>query len=202
MTFTALGRLDGDYAYLDEGTAVEFCAPGEMPGWYDADGALNYDPTPKGEDKIPFGKGVIVLSDCGAKITSAGEVIAGKAGEFTFDILSQSEGGNSYLGNCSPVNRQLKDFSVTSPAGGLTSAISVHLMTFTPLGRLDGDYAYLDEGTAVEFCAPDEMPGWYDADGALNYDPTPKGEDPINAGQMFIILSDCGAKITVPSALD
>ena len=96
----------------------------------------------------------------------------------------------------------MSTFKVISPVGGLTSALSVHLTTFSALGQLEGDYAYLDEGTAEAQCAPGNQPGWYDADGAFNYDPTYKGDEWIDSGAMFIILSDCGAKITVPSALD
>ena len=92
----------------------------------------------------------------------------------------------------------LADFKITPPEGGLTGDQSVWLMTFDTLGQINGDYCYLDEANA-ELMGVD--PGWYTKSSVIEWSPESAGGVNIVAGEMFQILSDCGATITVPSPL-
>jgi hypothetical protein len=192
MTFNELGQVSGDYAYVDE---FDLQGYGCEPGWYEKNSLDEYDPVPAENVIIKFGEGVQILSDCGAKITFAGEVIKESK---TFDILSEGEGGCTTTGNCSPVNLKLKDLAITSPEGGLWGSASTWLMTFNELGQVKGDYAYVDE---LDLQGYGCEPGWYEKNSLDEYDPIPAGNVDILAGEMVQILSDCGAKITIPSAL-
>ena len=100
--------------------------------------------------------------------------------------------------DCSPVDLTLQDFAVTAPAGGLWSDTSVNVITFNDEGQISGDYIYLDEGTSATYGVE---PGWYTNESVVNRAPESAGDIDIDAGEMFQIVSDCGATITVPSAL-
>ena len=92
----------------------------------------------------------------------------------------------------------LSSWKVTPPEGGLWSAYSVLLTTFNSAGQNEGIYVYLDDVTCSEFGCD---PGWYTSESIDNYDPVSAGNVVVKAGEMFQINSDCGATITIPSAL-
>ena len=192
ITFNEEGQISGDYIYLDEGTASTYSVE---PGWYTNESVVNWDPQSANDVLIPFGSGVQVVSDCGAEVTFFGEV---SKDEISIKINGSGEGGYTWTGNCSPVNLTLKDFAVTPPEGGLWSDTSVNVITFNEEGQILGDYIYLDEGTASTYSVD---PGWYTNESVVNWAPESAGDVSIEAGEMFQIVSDCGATITVPSAL-
>ena len=92
----------------------------------------------------------------------------------------------------------LADFKITPPEGGLTGGGSVWLVTFDDAGQVKGDYCYLDDFNASMMSVE---PGWYTKESVDYWSPEAAGSTPVSAGEMFQILSDCGATITVPSAL-
>ena len=92
----------------------------------------------------------------------------------------------------------LASWKVTPPAGGLWGESSVRVNTFDTAGQIDGDYCYLDDVQSGMFGVD---PGWYTAESVANWAPESAGSVSIAAGEMFQIGSDCGAVITVPSAL-
>ena len=92
----------------------------------------------------------------------------------------------------------LSDFKITPPEGGLTGAGSVWLMTFDTAGQVNGDYCSLDDMNASMMGVD---AGWYTKESVDNWAPETAGTTPVAAGEMVQILSDCGATITVPSAL-
>ena len=192
MTFDTVGQVDGDFCYLDEMNAGMM---GAEPGWYTKESVDNWTPESAGGVVIPFGHGVQILSDCGAIVTFAGEVVGSK----DFAINDSAAGGCTTTGNASPLDLTMKDFAITPPEGGLTGATSVWLMTFDSVGQVNGDYCYLDEMNAGMMGAE---PGWYTKESVDNWTPESAGNVEIKAGEMFQILSDCGATITVPSAID
>ena len=196
-TFTSEGQRENEYLYIDQAQVDAGTGGVETPGWYTKDSVDNWTPVSADEEKLPFGTGFIVSSDCGAKITCAGEV----AGELTWDIASAAEGGYTYTGNTSPVKVKLEDIGITPPEGGLTADISVFVTTFTSEGQRENEYLYIDEAQVAAGTGGVEEPGWYTKDSVDNWTPVPAGQDEIEAGRMFIISSDCGAKITIPSAL-
>lgn len=192
MTFDAAGQVDGDYCYLDEMNASMM---GVEAGWYTKESVDNWTPEAAGTATIPFGTGVQIISDCGATVTFAGEVIGE---DKSFDINDSEAGGFTTCGNCSPTALTLADFAITPPEGGLTGASSVWLMTFDTAGQVNGDYCYLDEMNASMMGVE---AGWYSKESVDNWTPETAGAVPVAAGEMLQILSDCGAKLTVPSAL-
>ena len=92
----------------------------------------------------------------------------------------------------------LGSWQVTPPAGGLPSEASVRVNTFGTDGQISGDYVYLDDYQVTLFGVE---PGWYTFDSVSVWAPESAGDVTIEAGEMFQIGSDCGATITVPSAL-
>ena len=192
MTFDEAGQVDGNYDYLDEMNASMM---GVETGWYTQESVQGWAPVSAADVVIPFGAGVQIISDCGATETFAGEVVAEAK---SFDINDTSVGGVTTCGNCSPVDLSLADFAITPPEGGLTGAESVWLMTFDEAGQVSGNYDYLDEMNASMMGVE---PGWYTQESVQGWAPESAGEIKIAAGEMFQIISDCGAAITVPSAL-
>ena len=192
MTFDTAGQVNGDYCYLDETSAGMM---GVDPGWYTKTSVEGWAPESADAVVVPFGSGVQILSDCGATVTFAGEVVAE---DKSFAINDTSAGGCTTTGNCSPVDLTLGDFAITPPDGGLSSELSVWLMTFDTAGQVNGDYCYLDE-TSAGMMGVD--PGWYSKTSVEGWAPESAGDVDVGAGEMFQILSDCGASITVPSAL-
>ena len=71
-------------------------------------------------------------------------------------------------------------------------------LTFDTAGQIAGSYVYLDELQGSMFGVE---PGWYTFDSVAAWLPESAGSITIAAGEMFQIGSDCGAVITVPSAL-
>ena len=92
----------------------------------------------------------------------------------------------------------LSSWKVTPPDGGLVSEFSVNVVTFDTAGQIAGSYVYLDEVQCGMFGVE---PGWYTADSVSVWAPEAAGAVTIESGEMFQIGSDCGATITVPSAL-
>ena len=191
-TFDTAGQIAGDYVYLDEVQCAMF---GVEPGWYTYDSVALWAPEAADDVVVPFGTGVQIGSDCGATVTFAGEVLSTAQ---SFDINDESVGGYTWTGNCSPVDLTLADFAITPPSGGLWSESSVRVNTFDTAGQIAGDYVYLDEVQCAMFGVE---PGWYTYDSVALWAPEAAGDVSIAAGEMFQIGSDCGAVITVPSAL-
>lgn len=187
-TLDDAGQIDGDYVYLDESNIH-----GVDAGWYTTESVEVWSEESADDVTIAFGRGVMILSDCGAKIICSGEVYGQ---DFDVEIVDEVSGGNTFTGNCSPVDRQLLDFAVTPPAGGLTSDYSVHAYTLDDAGQIEGDYVYLDDSNihGVE-------PGWYTTESVEIWSEESAGDVTIAAGRLLMILSDCGATITIPSAL-
>ncbi len=192
VTFDTAGQIAGSYVYLDE---VQGSMIGAEPGWYTNDSVANWAPESAENVVIPFGEGVQIGSDCGATVTFSGEVI-GEAKSFV--VNDENAGGYTWTGNCSPVDLTLADFAITPPEGGLWGAFSVNVVTFDTAGQIAGSYVYLDE---VQGSMIGAEPGWYTNDSVANWAPESAGAVTIEAGEMFQIGSDCGATITVPSAL-
>ena len=123
------------------------------------------------------------------------------------DVAAEGDGGFTYLVNTIPgVGADLKkvtlgDFKVTPPEGGLTADASVYVTTFTSEGQMEGEFLYIDEALIEQGVGGVETPGWYTKFSVDNYEPVSAGKEIIKAGRMFIVQSDCGAKITIPSAL-
>ena len=191
FTFNSEGQIEGSYYYLDDTQCSMF---GCEPGWYTADSVDAWAPESADDVIIPFGMGVQIASDCGATVTFAGQV----ANEKSFVVNGSDAGGFTWTGNASPVKLTLKDFAITPPEGGLWASASVCVFTFNTSGQIEGSYYYLDEAQCSMFgCEP----GWYTADSVDAWAPESAGDVEIDAGEMFQIASDCGATITVPSAL-
>ena len=197
-TFTSEGQMEGEYLYIDQAQVDAGTGGVETPGWYTKESVDNWTPESADTVVIAFGRGVIIQSDCGAKITCAGEVLSNGV---TFDIVSSAEGGITYTGNTSPVDLTLKDFAVTPPEGGLISDLSVYVTTFDSEGQMEGEYLYIDQAQVDAGTGGVETPGWYTKESVDNWTPESAGDVGIASGRMFIIQSDCGAKITIPSAL-
>ena len=197
-TFGDDGQVDGDYVYLDAWVIKEAELECE-PGWYNTRSVDNDDPVYVGEVNIDFGRGISILSDCGAKVTCAGEVLKDP---FPVSVIGEEDGGNTYTGNCSPVDLKLEDFTVLPPEGRehLKGTKSVHVYTFGDDGQVDGDYVYLDAWVIKE-AELECDPGWYNTRSVDIDDPVSVGKVQIDAGRMISILSDCGAILTIPSAL-
>ena len=92
----------------------------------------------------------------------------------------------------------LASWKVTPPAGGLWSEYSVNVVTFDTAGQIAGSYVYLDDVQSSMFGVE---PGWYTNESVANWNPESAGAVAIVTGEMFQVGSDCGAVITVPSAL-
>ena len=191
-TFDTAGQVAGEFAYLDE---VNAAMMGVDPGWYTFESVVAWTPESADSTIIPFGCGVQIMSDCGGSVTFAGEV----AGEVTFVVNSDEVGGVTTTGNCSPVNRTLSDISITPPEAGLTGELSIVMNMFNAEGQVEGEYAYLDETNASMMGVE---PGWYTFESVVGWVPESAGETPVAAGDMFQIMSDCGAMITIPSPLN
>ncbi len=191
-TFDTAGQIDGIYTYLDEGYAGAF---GVNVGWYTSESVDGGTFESADNAIIPFKAGVQIGSDCGATVTSAGVVLDEPE---PITINDESVGGFTWTGNCSPLNQTLKEFTVIPPEGGLWSESSVLLTTFDTAGQIDGIYTYLDEGYAGAFGV---NVGWYTSESVDGGTFESAGDIEIVSGQMFQIGSDCGATLTVPSAL-
>ena len=194
ITYGADGQLDGNYVYLDaESNGLLY---GVESGWYTTASVEEWSPEECGATPIEFGRGFNVLSDSGATITCSGEV---KADETSIEINDSSLGGNTWTGNCSPADLKLNDFAITAPEGGLTSEYSVQVITYGDDGQSNGNYVYLDaESNGLLYGVES---GWYTTASVEEWAPEACGETPVVAGQMLNILSDCGAVMTIPSAL-
>ena len=192
VTFDTEGQISGSYVYLDDAQGGMF---GVEPGWYSNDSVANWAPESANEVVIPFGTGVQIGSDCGATVTFSGEVLSDAK---SFTVNDESVGGFTWTGNCTPVDLILSDFAITPPEGGLWSEFSVNVVTFDTEGQILGSYVYLDDAQGGMFGVE---PGWYSNDSVANWAPESAGEVAISAGEMFQIGSDCGAIITIPSAL-
>ena len=191
-TFDSAGQIAGDYCYLDDVQGAMF---GVEPGWYTAASVADWAPVSADDVVIPFGTGVQIGSDCGATVTFAGEVLSTAQ---SFDVNDSSVGGYTWTGNASPVDLTLADFAITAPDGGLWSEYSIRVNTFDSAGQIAGDYCYLDDVQGAMFGVE---PGWYTAASVADWAPVSAGSVSIVSGEMFQIGSDCGAVITVPSAL-
>ena len=191
-TFGTDGQISGDYVYLDDYQVTLF---GVEPGWYTFDSVSVWAPESANDVVIPFGQGVQIGSDSGATVTFSGEVLGE---DKSFVVNGADAGGYTWTGNCSPVDLTLADFAITPPAGGLPSEASVRVNTFGTDGQISGDYVYLDDYQVTLFGVE---PGWYTFDSVSVWAPESAGDVTIEAGEMFQIGSDCGATITVPSAL-
>ena len=197
-TFTDDGQMDGEYLYIDQALVDASVGGVSEVGWYTKESVDNWEPVSADNTIIPFGTGMIVQSDCGAKLTCSGTVLGNGA---TFEINSLSEGGFTYTGNASPVELNLEDIAVTPPEGGLTADVSVYVTTFTKDGQMDGEYLYIDQALVDASVGGVSEVGWYTKESVDNWEPASAGKVEIAAGQMFIVQSDCGASITIPSAL-
>ena len=191
-TFNTEGQNEGIFYYVDEVNCETFSI---QPGWYTAESIDNWDPVSADDTIVPYGAGVQIYSDCGATITFAGEVVSEKS---DFEIVDSNLGGFTWTGNVSPVDLTLKDITITPPEGGLWAAESVMLTTFNAEGQNEGIFYYVDEVNCETFSI---QPGWYTAESIDNWDPVSAGDVVVKAGEMFQIYSDCGATITIPSAL-
>lgn len=194
LTYDEAGMRDGDYVYLDADSNGALY--GVESGWYTADSVAEWDPIECGSTVIAFGRGVNILSDCGAQITCAGEVLKD---DVSVEIAGIDVGGNTFTGNCSPVNLTLADLAIVAPVGGLTSEVSVNVLTYDEAGMRNGDYVYLDADSNGALYGVES--GWYTADSVADWDPVDCGSTIITSGQMINILSDCGATMSIPSAL-
>ena len=191
-TFDAEGQIDGAYVYLDE---VQGATYSVEPGWYTSDSVAAWAPESANDVLIPFGTGVQIGSDCGATVTFSGEVASG---DVDITINDSAAGGYTWTGNCSPVDLTLADLAITAPEGGLWSEVSVLVNTFDAEGQIDGAYVYLDEVQGATYSVE---PGWYTSDSVAAWAPESAGSVDIDAGEMFQIGSDCGAVISIPSAI-
>ena len=119
-------------------------------------------------------------------------------------ITDESAGGFTWTMSTIPsVGKELNaltlsSWTITPPSGGLWSEYSIRVNTFDTEGQIAGDYVYLDEVQGAMFGVE---PGWYTFDSVAMWAPESAGSVSIVAGEMFQIGSDCGAVITVPSAL-
>ena len=191
-TFDTAGQIAGAYVYLDAAQCAVF---GVEPGWYTFESVANWAPESADNVIIPYGEGVQIGSDCGATVTFSGEVLSE---DKSFTINGEADGGYTWTGNCTPVDLTLADFAITPPQDGLTSEVSVYVNTFDTAGQIAGAYVYLDAAQCAVFGVE---PGWYTFESVANWAPETAGSVKIEAGEMFQIGSDCGATITVPSAL-
>ena len=120
------------------------------------------------------------------------------------EIADESKGGFTWIMSTLPsVGAEedaltLSSWVVTPPEGGLWASASVCVNTFDSAGQISGAYYYLDDVQASMFSVD---AGWYTADSVDGWAPESAGDVQIEAGEMFQIGSDCGATITVPSAL-
>ena len=120
------------------------------------------------------------------------------------EVTSQVNGGFSFLLNTLPdVGADLSELTISSfkvvpPEGGLVSELSVNVQTFDAAGQVENDLVYLDDVQAGNYGCD---PGWYTYQSIADWDPVSAGDEGVAAGEMFMVISDCGAKITVPSAL-
>ncbi len=197
FTYGADGQMSGNYVYLDaDSNGTDYDCES---GWYTTFSIEEEDPVTCGDIAIPFGMGFCVLSDCGAAFNCAGEVINEPK---DVKINGEDDGGNTWTGNCSPKDLTLKDFAVTPPKGltGLESIYSVQVFTYGADGQMSGNYVYLDaDSNGTDY---DCESGWYTTFSIEEEDPISAGDVEISAGRMFCILSDCGATLTIPSALE
>ena len=120
------------------------------------------------------------------------------------EIADSTAGGSTWLLSTLPsvgVSEEqltLSSWVVIAPEGGLWSEGSVRMNTFNSAGQIEGDYLYLDDVQCAMFGVE---AGWYTFESVANWAPESAGEVDVEAGEMFQIGSDCGATITVPSAL-
>ena len=196
-TYNSDGDESGNYSYLDQ-AAIDGNGYTCEPGWYTYDSIGGWTFESANDVILPFGTGVMVISDCGADICCAGEVPKTSIDLVLNDQLTTA--GFSYLGNCSPVSNKLKDIGVVAPEGGLTGADSVNIHTYNSDGDESGNYSYLDQA-AIDGNGYTCEPGWYTYDSIGGWTFENVGELQLAAGQMFMVISDCGATISIPSPL-
>ena len=212
-TYNSSGMEEGNYSYVDQAVIEMYYwidENGELiqPGWYTTDSlrGLTAYPEACGTTKVPFGEGFMVISDCGASITFSGQVETEQK-----DIALNDQtvsAGFTWTGNCSPVNIVLKDIAITPTAGGLMSENSVNVHTYNASGMEEGNYSYVDQTVIDMYYWMDEnseliQPGWYTTDSLRGFTAYPEscGNVTIDAGEMFMVISDCGATMSIPSAL-
>ena len=195
-TYGASGLETGNYSYLDQAAIDNNGFPCE-PGWYEYDSINDYRFVSANDALLPFGTGVMIISDYGAEICCAGEVMRTSA---DFELNNQqTSGGFTYLGNCSPVNITLKDIAVIS-TDGLAGQDSVNIHTYGASGLETGNYSYLDQAAIDNNGFPCE-PGWYEYDSISDYSFINAGNTPIASGEMFMVISDYGATISIPAPI-
>ena len=212
-TYNEDGLETGNYSYVDEIAISMYYwmdENGELiqPGWYTTASlqGLTAYPEACGTSKIPFGDGFMVISDCGATITFSGQVSSKSTDIALNDQMTSA--GFTWTGNCSPVDIKLQDISITPPAGGLMGETSVNIHTYNKDGLETGNYSYVDEIAISMYYWMDEngeliQPGWYTTaslQGLTAY-PEACGNVTITSGEMFMVISDCGATMSIPSAL-
>ena len=102
----------------------------------------------------------------------------------------------------------LNDFQIVAPAGGLMSENSVNVHTYNASGMEEGNYSYVDQTVIDMYYWMDEngnliLPGWYTTDSLRGFTAYPEacGNVTIATGEMFMVISDCGATMSIPSAL-
>jgi hypothetical protein len=192
-TFDSEGQVNGEYCYLDEMIYANYLA--EEPGWYTFESVTMYSPVSASDAPVAFGVGMMIQSDCGATVTFAGNVVNE---DKSIAINGPADGSFTCTGNASPLIRKLADFAISSDFG-LQSEYSVYMTTYDAQGQIEGEYCYLDEMIYANYIA--DAPGWYTFESVTMYSPESAGNVDIDAGRMFMIQSDCGATITIPSAL-
>jgi hypothetical protein len=191
------GQVAEMYSYVDEAAIAAMGWPSE-PGWYTTASLQDYSCVPANDTIVPFGEGVMISSDCGATITFAGSI---KEDETSIELNSQAEnGGFTWTGNCSPVTIMFADIAVVGPEGGLMGEYSVQLSTLNDGGQVAEMYSYVDEAAIAAMGWPCE-PGWYTTSSLQDYSCVPSGDSQLKAGECVMISSDCGATISIPSAL-
>ena len=120
------------------------------------------------------------------------EIVDGNAGGYTWCLSTLPSVGveKSAL--------TLASWKVTPPEGGLWADQSVLLTTFDEAGQISGGYCYLDDIQCGMFGVD---PGWYTQQSIIDWTPVSAADVNIISGEMFQIASDCGATLTIPSAL-
>ena len=194
----ANGNYTAMYCYLNEKDRAEWSSyfknPEATVGWYLYEDANAWDYlNNKNGDEIPFGAMAAILSNSDeATITFSGEVRSG-------DVLDLN-GGNNYLGNCSPVDLKIGKFRPNA-AFGMTDTLTI----WDKDGNIDGMFCYLNEADRAEwssyFTNPSATVGWYlyeDAN-AWDYLDNRNEKDTIVAGRGFHVLSNSDeATIEIP----
>ena len=191
------GQEVGMYSYVDEAAISIYGWPCD-PGWYTTASLEDYSCVSANDVVIPFGYGFMVISNCGASLTCAGEVAKG-ATDITINSQTTS-GGYTWTGNCSPVDLTFKEIGIIAPEGGLLDQYSVQVVVYGDAGQEVGMYSYVDEVAISIYGWPCD-PGWYTTASLEDYSCVSAADVELKAGQMVMIISNCGATWSVPSAL-